>query len=262
MILARTSPTAVTPLIGISTYREDARWGAWHQTADLLHVEYADAVAAAGGIPVLLPPARPDPVAAATVVARLDGLIIAGGADLDPGLYGERPHSRTANWRPDRDAWELALIAGADESNLPTLGICRGMQLMAVAAGGALTQHMPDVVGHEEHNPGGPEFGLSIVDTQSGSRVAAMVGDRALVPCHHHQSVREHPGFHASGWSADGTVEAMEAPGARFCVAVQWHPEMHRRSPDASDGGPVFAAVVEAARSYRRDPSGTRGRVR
>lgn len=235
----------MSPLIGLSTYRETAAWGVWHQPADLLPSGYADVVASVGGVPVLLPPVPPEvrPAdAAAAVVARLDGLVIAGGADVDPARYGAEPHERTAGWRPDRDAWELALLDAADAVGLPVLGICRGMQVMAVHAGGELDQHVPDLVGHEVHSPVGPEFGETGVRTEPGSRVAALVGERLAVACHHHQSVRTHPGFVASARAADGSLEAMEAPGDRFRVGVQWHPET------TADVG-LVAGLVAAARN-------------
>ena len=236
----------MTPVVGLSTYREQAAWGVWHQRADLLPTGYADVVASVGAVPVLLPPVAPEDrpaAAAAAVVARLDGLVIAGGADVDPGRYGADPHEHTAGWRPDRDAWELALLDAADEVGLPVLGVCRGMQVMAVHAGGELDQHTPDLVGHEDHSPGGPEFGETPVVTVPGSRVAALVGERLAVACHHHQSVRTHPGFVASARAADGTLEAMEDPGERFRVGVQWHPET------TADVG-LLAGLVAAA-----DPS-------
>jgi putative glutamine amidotransferase len=234
-----TSPRSdVRPLVGLSTYREQARWGVWDQPADLLPASYADAVAAAGGTPVLLPPV--DPASAPYVVRRLDGLVISGGADVDPGRYGASPHPRTARWRTDRDAWELALLDAAAEVDLPVLGICRGMQVMAVHAGGSLDQHLPDIVGDETHSPGGPEFGDVDVDTCPGTRLSMLVGDRSSVGCHHHQSVREHPGFVPAAYAADGTLEAMEQPGDRFAVAVQWHPETR------ADAG-LFAGLVAAA---------------
>lgn len=214
------------PVIGLSTYREHAAWGVWDQRADLLHSEYADTVVAAGGAPVLLPPASADPDVAAAAVGRLDGLVISGGADVDPGRYAQEPHARTAGWRPDRDAWELALLDAAEGLALPVLGVCRGMQLMAVRAGGTLDQHTPDVVGHEEHSPGGARFGAVAVSTETGSRVHDLLGPGVSVDCHHHQSVHDHPGFVATAHAADGTTEAMELPGDRFCVAVQWHPEV------------------------------------
>jgi putative glutamine amidotransferase len=232
-----------TPLIGVTTYREQARWGVWDQRADVLPAQYAEAVVGCGGVPVLLPPVE-GPGAADTVVARLDGLVISGGADVDPGQYGAAPHPRTAAWRPDRDAWELALLDAAEAVGLPVLGVCRGMQLMAVHAGGHLDQHTPDLVGHDDHSPGGDVFGSVAVTTEAGSRLAALVGSTLAVNCHHHQSVADHPGFVASARAADGTLEAMETAGDRFCVAVQWHPET------AADVG-LLAGLVRAAAAYR-----------
>ena len=233
----------MAPLIGLTTYREDAAWGVWDQRADLLPAQYAAAVVACGGIPVLLPPTD-TPGAADVVVARLDGLVISGGADVDPTRYGAEAHPRTANWRPDRDAWELALLDAAAAVELPVLGVCRGMQVMAVHAGGRLDQHTPDLVGHEDHSPGGDRFGAVPVRTAAGSRVATLIGDSLSVNCHHHQSVADHPGFAAVAHAADGTLEAMEAAGERFCVAVQWHPET------AADVG-LLAGLVRSAAAYR-----------
>ncbi|MCR6030962.1 gamma-glutamyl-gamma-aminobutyrate hydrolase family protein [Nocardioides sp. zg-579] len=230
------------PVIGLTTYREQARWGVWDQPADLLPTAYAAAVEATGGLAVLLPPL--DQVGAAdAVVGRLDGLVMTGGADVDPARYGAEPHARTAGWRPERDAWELALLDAAGAAGLPVLGVCRGMQLMAVHAGGALDQHTPDLVGHEEHSPGGDAFGRTAVRTVPGTLVAGLVGERLDVACHHHQSVATHPGWVAAARAEDGTLEAMEVPGDRFCVAVQWHPET------AADVG-LLAGLVRAAASY------------
>lgn len=230
------------PVIGLSTYREQARWGAWDQSADLLPTVYARSIEAAGGVPFLLPPTMPYADAATATVARLDGLVISGGADVSPSAYGEHPHERTTGWRDDRDSWELALLAAADEVGLPVLGVCRGMQVMAVHAGGALDQHVPDLVDHDRHNPGGDAFGETAVSLAPESRLASMLGTSLTVHCHHHQSVRSHPGFTAAAWSDDGLLEAMEATGERLCVAVQWHPEV------VADAG-LFRALVEAAAS-------------
>ena len=230
------------PVIGLTTYREDAAWGVWRQRADVLPTAYATAVEATGGVPVLLPPVA-QVGAADAVVARLDGLVISGGADVDPERYDALPHPRTAGSRPDRDAWEAALLDAADAAGLPVLGVCRGMQLMAVHAGGALDQHTPDLVDHDGHSPGGDEFGAIEVSTTSGTRVSALVGDRLEVSCHHHQSVRTHPGFVAAAHAADGTLEAIEVPGDRFCVAVQWHPET------AADVG-LLAGLLRAAAEH------------
>jgi putative glutamine amidotransferase len=204
---------------------------------------YARAVEAVGGVPVLLPLVGTAD-AAVGVVARLDGLVISGGADVDPGRYGEPPHELTANWRTDRDTWELALLDAAETAGLPTLGVCRGMQVMAVAAGGRLEQHVPDRVAHERHRPGADVFGPTVVDIRPGSRLAGLVGERLSVHCHHHQSVLEHPGFAPVAHAPDGILEAIELDGGRFCVGVQWHPERIR------DAG-LFAGLVTAAAGFR-----------
>lgn len=245
------------PVIGLSTYREVSRHGVWTELSDLLPSEYADAVRIAGGVPLLLP-VPPDSVDAAAVgaaasalVARLDGLVISGGGDVSPSAYGEEPHPRTGGVLDARDAWELALLDAAAERALPTLGICRGMQVMAAHAGGSLHQHVPDLVGNEAHNPGADAYGSIDVATTPGSRLASLVGDKVTVNCHHHQAVRAHPGFDAVAVSpADGTLEAMEAPGDRFCLAVQWHPET------LADLG-LFTGFVEAARSAGATGGGT-----
>lgn len=234
------------PVVGLTTYRQTAAWGVWHTRADLLPTEYAVSLEAAGGVPMLLPPvALPD--AAAHVVSRIDALVISGGADVDPGRYGAQPHARTAGWQPDRDGWELALLTAAEQAGLPVLGICRGMQLMAVHAGGTLDQHTPDVVGHETHSPGGDSYGTIEVETAARSRLAGLVGPRVEVSCHHHQSVASHPGFTAVAHATDGTVEAMEAAGDRFRLAVQWHPETRVEVG-------LMAGLVEAARAHAVGP--------
>ena len=230
------------PVIGLTTYRERAAYGVWDQPADLLSTEYADAVTATGGVPVLLPPVG-ETGAADVVVGRLDGLVISGGADVDPARYGAEPHERTTSWRPDRDGWEAALLTAAEARGLPVLGVCRGMQMMAVHAGGTLDQHTPELVGHDEHSPGGDVYGRVKVATEPGTRVAGLVGETLGVSCHHHQSVRTHPGFEPAARAEDGTLEAMEAPGDRFCVAVQWHPET------AADVG-LLAGLVRAAADF------------
>jgi len=228
------------PLIGLSSYREHASWGVWSQGADLLPASYSDSIVRAGGVPVLLPPASRDPDAAAAVVARIDGLVITGGADVDPAQYGEAPQELTVVVRPDRDAWELALLISAEAANLPTLGVCRGMQVMAVASGGTLDQHTPDLVGHDEHNPQPGVFGDTEVTTTDESVLHSILGSTVTVHCHHHQSVRSHPGYVATAWATDGTLEAMEFDGGRFCLGVQWHPEAGRDQR-------LFDALVTAA---------------
>ena len=225
------------PLIGVTTYREQSRWGVWDEKADVLHAVYAQSIEAAGGVAVLLPPSDAD--AALAVVARIDGLVIAGGADVDPWQYGAEPHERTAGWRPDRDTWELALLDAAWEARLPVLGICRGMQVMAVHGGGSLDQHLPDAVGDERHSPGGAEFGEIAIDFVPGTKLEQALGLKGSVSCHHHQGVREHPGFIASARAADGTLEGIEREDRAFWLAVQWHPETRE------DAG-LFRSLIDA----------------
>lgn len=231
--------TTTTPVIGITTYREQARWGVWAELADVLHAAYAQTLEAVGAAVVLLPPGPP--ATAAAVLDRVDGLVVAGGADVDPARYGEAPGPHTTAVRPDRDAWELALLEEAARRDLPTLMVCRGMQLEAARVGGRLQQHTPDVVGDERHSPGGDEYGDVTVTTVPGTTVAALLGPVQQVRCHHHQSVLEHPGLAVAARADDGTVEAVEHPDRRFWIGVQWHPET------LADVG-LFQALVAAAR--------------
>lgn len=213
------------PVIGITTYRQNADWRGWPNVlADLLPAEYAQAVEQAGAVAVMLPPVATAAHAAAAA-ARLDGLILAGGADINPARYGEEPVPEVTVWMDDRDASELFYIAAADEHDLPILGICRGMQMLAVARGGRLDQHIPALLGNESHS-GGPSYYHDVdVTVPAGYRISDLLPEQLSVDCHHHQGVAEHPGFVATATSADGYLHAMEEPGDRFVVAVQWHPE-------------------------------------
>lgn len=234
------------PVIGISTYREQARFGAWDTSADLLPATYARSVEAAGGAAVLLPPQN---TGAVELVERLDGLIIAGGADVEPERYGAQPHSRTQAWRPDRDAWELALLDAAEAAARPVLGICRGMQLMAIRAGGTLEQHLPDLVGHSEHAPAPAAFGWTSIRTEPHSLVRRLVGEDVQVSCQHHQAVASHPGFQVAARAEDGTIEAIEDPERSFWLAVQWHPEF-------GDDYGLFRGLVAVSGSAGEPSSG------
>jgi putative glutamine amidotransferase len=228
------------PIIGISMYREPAQWGSWTAVpAHLLPERYAVAVSAGGGTPVLLPPYGPgDDIPG--LVGRLDGLIIAGGADVNPSRYGQMPGEHTTGWRDDRDVSELALLDAAEDRELPTLGVCRGMQVMAVRAGGELLQHVPDKVGHDEHSPGPDVYGHIAVRTVPGTRIAELLGERLGVPCHHHQAVLTHPGYEPSAHAEDAILEAFERPDLPFWAGIQWHPET---GTDVR----LFAALVAAA---------------
>jgi putative glutamine amidotransferase len=208
------------PVIGITTYIERARYGAWDVDAALLPRTYVDTVAAAGGNPVLLPPLG------FADVSFLDGLVIAGGADVDPARYGEATHPETLGLRPDRDETEFALVESALAAGLPLIGVCRGMQVLNVVLGGTLTQHVPDVTGTSTHRPVIGQFGRTDVKMAPGSMVADILGDAASVSCSHHQAIdRLGDGLTITARSADGVVEAVELAGADFALGVQWHPE-------------------------------------
>lgn len=208
------------PLVGISTYLEQSvRWGVWDLPAALAPAGYPQLVQASGGSAVLLPP--DDPAYAAEVVARMDALVIAGGPDVQPVRYGAEPDPRTGPPAVARDGWELALIRAALDAGTPLLGICRGMQLLNVALGGTLVQHL------EGHARTVGVFGEHPVKPVPGTRYAAAVPDLDDVPAYHHQAVdRLGDGLVVSAYAEDGTVEAVELPGESWVLGVQWHPEM------------------------------------
>jgi gamma-glutamyl-gamma-aminobutyrate hydrolase PuuD len=225
--------------VGLPTYVEPARWGVWDRPAALLPQSYVAAVTSVGGLPVLLPPA--DPAAAGRALDGLDALILTGGADVDPARYGAGRNPASQPPRPERDRWETALALAALDRDLPLLAICRGAQVLNVALGGTLDQHLPDVVGHQAHLPEPGAFGAVTVRLAPGSTVAAILGAEVKVPCYHHQSLRRlGRDVEAVGWSDDGTIEAAVVAGRRFAVAVQWHPE-------EGDDPRLFRALVAAA---------------
>jgi gamma-glutamyl-gamma-aminobutyrate hydrolase PuuD len=235
------APLARPPRIGLPTYVEHATWGPWDRSAALLPAAYVDCVVRAGGLPVLLAPVDL-PGAAEAAVEALDGLLLTGGADLDPGVYGAERDPETKGLRPDRDRWDQALLAAALARDLPVLAVCRGLQVLDVALGGTLHQHVPDVVGHEGHRPVPGTYGTTHVTLEPGSLVATALGEELDVPCHHHQAVdRVADALTAVGRADDGLVEAVEMPGRSFVVGVQWHPE-------DSDDQRLFEALVAAAR--------------
>ncbi|HXS45086.1 MAG TPA: gamma-glutamyl-gamma-aminobutyrate hydrolase family protein [Solirubrobacteraceae bacterium] len=237
------------PVIGLCTAIERARWSVWDQEAFLLARSYVDAVREAGGLPIMIPPdgeLADDPDA---VLDLLDGLVLAGGADIDPAAYGAEPHPTTSRTMPERDDAEIALVRRALERDLPTLGICRGMQLMNVALGGTLLQHLPESNGHHEHRrtPGSFDGADHDVRLADGSLVARAAGETLhATKSHHHQGVDAlGEGLVITGWSVlDDLPEALELPERRFALGVQWHPEADERSR-------LLAALVEEAASAR-----------
>ena len=227
----------MTPLIGITAYGEEATYGVWKHEAVMLPRTYSDAVLEAGGLPVLLAPR----VESAEVVDRLDGVVLAGGPDVDPAHYGAAPDPRTGIPRAERDAAELAVLARALELGRPVLAVCRGLQVLNVALGGTLVQHLPDSVGHTGHNPQPGVFGRIDIALDAMSQVGAALGASVIAQCHHHQAIsRLADGLAVTGRAPDGTVEAVELAGHPFVVGVQWHPEQ--------DDPRIFAALVAAAR--------------
>jgi putative glutamine amidotransferase len=233
------------PVIGITTYVESVAWGAWQpRPAALLPYEYIQLVTAAGGRAVLLPPDGAEGSAEATVAA-LDGLILSGGADVGPELYGAAAGPRVET-QPERDAGELPLVNAALAADLPVLAVCRGMQLLTVAHGGRLHQHLPDVVGHEGHRPALGVVGTHPVRYAPGSLIAEIMDGDTEVNAYHHQGVADPGRLTPTAWAADGVIEAVEDPSRRFVLGVQWHPEV------ANDIRPFAAlAAACAARSSR-----------
>jgi putative glutamine amidotransferase len=232
------------PIVGITSYAEEARWGVWDAPAALIPLAYVHAVEAAGGRPLLVPPSA-DGVE--ETLDALDGLILSGGADLDPASYGAHAHPETDGVRPDRDSAELALLEGALVRDMPVLAVCRGSQVLNVARGGDLVQHLPEVVGHEGHKHTPGVFADHDVDVLPGTRLHELVGGRAPVKSHHHQGYgRLGEGLREAARASDGTVEAIEDPAHRFALGVLWHPE------EGEDAG-LFRALVEEARRYRAD---------
>jgi putative glutamine amidotransferase len=226
------------PVIGITAYTEPATWGPWRDLpTTLIPHDYVQGVTAAGARAVVLPADDLD----ADVLDRLDGLLLSGGADVDPAEYGEAPASWTES-RPARDAGELLLLRAALERDLPVLGVCRGVQLLAVNAGGRLHQHLPDVFGHDKHRPAPGVYGTHGVRFAPGSRIAALMGDDAEVNAYHHQGIADPGSLIPTAWADDGLVEAVEDPARRFLLGVQWHPET------AADKR-IFGALVAACRA-------------
>ncbi|AKU16965.1 gamma-glutamyl-gamma-aminobutyrate hydrolase family protein [Luteipulveratus mongoliensis] len=230
------------PVIGITCYLEAVDRDPWRgQRSVVLPERYAAHVDAAGAVPLIVPPVPDaDEAWAATVLRRVDALVLAGGADLAADHYGEQPDSHAQEPRHDRDSSELALARVSERLDLPVLGICRGMQVLVVEAGGTLVQHLPDVVDSDLHLPVAGEWHEHAIRTVPGTRIADLLGDTFSAPTYHHQAVATAPGFTVSAHAPDGTVEAVEHPTARWRIGVQWHPE------EAADPR-LFEALVSKA---------------
>ena len=228
------------PKIGISTYRDPVSWGPWAHEAAALPTTYVDCVAEAGGLPLLLPPTGSDlDERAVDTVGLLDGLVISGGPDVDPALYGESAHDETGEPQTGRDAWELALLAAALDRDIPVLAICRGAQLFNVAYGGTLIQHLPEQPGAEDHRGGSGVYRKMPVELDPETLPGTVLGPSSTVSCYHHQAIDKlGDGLTVTGRAADGTIEAVVADGHAFAVGVQWHPERDHELR-------LFTALVE-----------------
>jgi gamma-glutamyl-gamma-aminobutyrate hydrolase PuuD len=232
------------PVIGITTYLTPATFGVWEEDAVLVPAAYVQAVEAAGGRALLVPPSTD---AIPETLDALDGLLFSGGSDLDPETYGQEAHAETNGIVPERDSAEIALLQAALERDMPVLAVCRGSQVLNVALGGDLVQHLPDVVGDEKHKHTSGVFADHNVDVLPGTRIERILGDHAPVKSHHHQGYgRLGEGLREAARAEDGTVEALEDPSRRFALGVLWHPE-------AGEDFALFEALVEEATRYHEE---------
>ncbi len=235
------------PVVGITTYVEPAHWGHWHLDAALIPYMYVEAIERAGARPLLVPPAE-DGIE--ETLDALDGILFSGGSDLDPETYGADAHPETAGTRPARDRAELALLEAALARDMPVLAICRGSQVLNVARGGDLVQHLPEVVGSEVHREVSGVFSEHPVRIEDDSRLGGLLGESVPVKSHHHQGFgRVGEGLREVAWADDGTIEAVEDPAQRFTVGVLWHPE-------AGEDARLFEALVAQAAAYRAERRG------
>jgi putative glutamine amidotransferase len=236
----------MTVLIGLSSYMEQAAMGLWDRPAAVLPRVYSDCVIGAGAAFVALPPQPVSEDAVSRVLDAIDGLIVTGGKDVDARLYGQEPHPENDAPRPDRDQWEIALVRGAIARDLPFLGICRGLQILNVALGGTLIQHLPDVIGSSRYSYGGAVFADNPVVVEPRTRLADVVGEGLTVKSYHHQAIdRVAEGLTVSARGDDGIIQGVDVDAMTFGLAVQWHPE---ESPDDLR---LFAALVDAAHARR-----------
>jgi putative glutamine amidotransferase len=230
------------PIIGITTYAEKATWGGWTEPAAFTPLAYVRAVEQAGGRPLLVPP---NESAIEETLDVLDGVVFSGGGDLDPHTYGAETHPETMQVNPARDQAELALLEAALARDMPVLAVCRGSQVLNVARGGDLVQHLPEEVGHDLHRHKQPMMADHEVTVKADTRLGSILGEHAPVKSSHHQGFgRLGEGLREAAWAEDGTVEALEDPSHRFALGVLWHPE-------EGEDFALFSALVEEAAAYR-----------
>jgi putative glutamine amidotransferase len=230
------------PLIGITSYAEEIHWGVWTEAAALVPLAYVRAVEHAGGRALVVPPSAGG---VAETLDALDGMIFSGGGDLDPSLYDAEPHPETDAPRPERDGAEVRMLEEALHRDMPVLAICRGSQVLNVARGGDLVQHLPDAVGHDRHRHTPGQFADHDVTVAADSRLGTLLGDHAPVKSHHHQGYgRIGEGLREVAWADDGVVEGLEASDKRFALGVLWHPE-------EGEDFALFKGLVDEARRYR-----------
>jgi putative glutamine amidotransferase len=235
------------PRIALTSYFQEASWGVWNTTAAILPGTYVEAVVAAGATPILLPPRGTDE----SILDLVDGLIVAGGPDVDPSLYGQAPHPTTRP-QPLRDSHDSALIHAALERELPLFAICRGAQLLNVLLGGTLLQHIPDINPEANCQPAPGVYGEAAFSTTPGSLIHELLGDSATSPCYHHQAMDSVPdALHITARSADGIIQALETTDGGWVLGVQFHPEQNPNDLR------LFRGFVEAAASYRSDQTAT-----
>lgn len=238
-----------SPIIGITTYLQRAKTGVWDNIAAYLPEQYFSLFSELGGGVLLLPPQPASTATVDAIMQRIDGLIIVGGHDIDPELYGQSRHPRTDSPKPDRDAWDLALARAAVSWDKPFLGICRGAQIMNVAFGGTLIQHLPDVVRHQQYQLGDGQFSHMDVLTVQESLIHTIVGERTEVAMYHHQAIDQlGQGLRATAHTSEGVIQAIENPGMTFGLSVQWHPE------ETLDDSRLFQAFYKQALENSKNP--------
>jgi putative glutamine amidotransferase len=232
------------PLIGITSYAEEVQMGVWTENAAVVPLAYVRAVEHAGGRPLVVPPTEEG---VEETLDALHGVIFSGGGDLDPELYDAEPHGETDDPKPRRDQAEMRMLEAALARDMPVLAICRGSQLLNVARGGDLVQHLPEAVGHERHRHEPGAYSDHDVQVAGNSRLGGLLGEHAPVKSHHHQGMgRIGEGLREVAWADDGVVEGLEDPSKRFALGVLWHPE-------EGEDFELFKGLVEEARRYREE---------